>query len=111
MAAFYADENFSCDVVEALRGLGHDVLTALEAGQANQRIPDEAVLEFATQMTRCILTHDRWDFGRLHQRVEHAGIVLCTLDPEPERQAASIDASVRRTPSLAGVLLRVTRDG
>ena len=104
MAAFYADENFSCDVVEALRGLGHDVLTALEAGQANQRIPDEAVLEFATQMTRCILTHDRWDFGRLHQRV------VAALE-EPERQAASIDASVRRTPSLAGVLLRVTRDG
>jgi hypothetical protein len=36
VAALYADENFPLEVVEALRRLGHDVLTALEAGQANQ---------------------------------------------------------------------------
>ncbi len=45
MAAFYADESFPLAAVDALRRLGHDVLTAFEAGQANQRIPDEAVLE------------------------------------------------------------------
>lgn len=31
MAAFYADENFPAQVTEALRLLGHDVLTAYEA--------------------------------------------------------------------------------
>lgn len=48
MAAFYADESFSLPAAEALRRLGHDVLTAFEAGQANQRVPDDAVLDFAT---------------------------------------------------------------
>ena len=32
MAAFYADENFRLPVVEALRRLGHDVMTCQEAG-------------------------------------------------------------------------------
>ena len=48
MAPLYADENLPLEVVEALRGLGHDVLTALEAGQANRSVPDESVIEFAT---------------------------------------------------------------
>ncbi len=39
MAALYADENFPLEVVEALRGMGHDVLTAYQAGQANRAIP------------------------------------------------------------------------
>jgi hypothetical protein len=32
----YADENFPLRVVEELRRLGHDVLTASEDGRANQ---------------------------------------------------------------------------
>lgn len=35
MALLYADENFSYPVVKHLRLLGHDVLTAQEAGQAH----------------------------------------------------------------------------
>ena len=34
----YADENFPIRVVEELRALGYDVLTALEDGNANQSI-------------------------------------------------------------------------
>ncbi len=34
MTHLYSDENFPRQVVEALRALGHDVLTALEAGNA-----------------------------------------------------------------------------
>lgn len=52
MAFLSANENFPYQVVQALRGLGHDVLTSLEAGNANQSIPDEQVLEFATQNRR-----------------------------------------------------------
>jgi len=40
MARLYADEDFPFPVVERLRQLGHDVRTALEAGQANQAIAD-----------------------------------------------------------------------
>jgi predicted nuclease of predicted toxin-antitoxin system len=107
--AFYADENFPVPVVEILRRAGHDVLTAFEAGQANQRIPDDKVLEFATQLGRCVLTQDRWDFTRLHDRQPHAGIVACTLDDDDNRLAAAIDAAVRGCPSLPGSLLRVNR--
>jgi hypothetical protein len=43
MARFYSNENFPLLTVVKLRELGHEVLTALEAGNANQRILDEAV--------------------------------------------------------------------
>ena len=98
--------------MEALRRLGHDVLTALEAGQASQRIPDVAVLEFATSHGRAVLTLNRWDFVRLHSRLpQHAGIVACTQDPHSERQAAAIDLAVRGIANLSGRLLRVNRPG
>jgi hypothetical protein len=110
VAAFYADENFPLQAVEALRGLGHDVLTAIEAGQANQRIPDHVVLEFATRLGRAVLTLNRWEFIGLHTRnPEHSGILVCTRDPDVERQAAAIDAAVRASSSLLGSLIRVNR--
>ncbi len=110
MAAFYADESFPLAAVDALRRLGHDVLTAFEAGQANQRIPDEAVLEYATRAGRVLLTLNRWDFVRLHARVaRHAGIVVCSQDPDTDRLAGAIDAAVRGGGSLAGTLIRINR--
>jgi hypothetical protein len=92
VASFYADESFPLEVVESLRRLGHDVLTALEAEQAN------------------VLTLNRWDFVRIHSRMpQHAGIVACTQDPDGERQGIAIDAAVRRAADLRGLLLRVNR--
>jgi hypothetical protein len=38
--ALYADENFPLRVVEELRRLGHDVITVLEDGRANQSVTD-----------------------------------------------------------------------
>ena len=52
MAKLYADENFDYPAVEESRRLGHDVLTAQEAGQGNQRIADPAVLAFAASLGR-----------------------------------------------------------
>ena len=46
MVLFYADENFSYPVVEALRLLGHDVLTVQEARERGGA--DAQVLAFAT---------------------------------------------------------------
>ena len=48
--ALYADENFPLRVVEELRRLGHDVLTALEDGRANQSITDNDLLARATEV-------------------------------------------------------------
>lgn len=109
MASFYADEGFPLPAVEALRRLGHDVLTALEAGQAGQGVPDLAVLEAATRSHRAVLTVNRWDFIPLHLRFpRHAGIVVCTQDEGAARQAAAIDGAVRGV-ALDGVLLRINR--
>jgi hypothetical protein len=83
MDALYADENFPRAVVEELRRLGHDVLTALEAGQENQRVPDPDVLAFAITLGRAVLTLNRRHFVRLHRQVPyHCGIVVCTPDAD-----------------------------
>lgn len=84
MARFYANENFPLPAVEALRGLGHDVLTSLQAGNANARVPDAAVLTFAAAQDRVLLTHNRPHFLRLHRETggQHAGMCLCTFDPD-----------------------------
>ena len=47
MARLFADEDFPYPVVERLRRFGHDVLTTLEAGRANQGIADPDQLVFA----------------------------------------------------------------
>ncbi|MEO6758953.1 MAG: hypothetical protein ABIO24_05820 [Saprospiraceae bacterium] len=41
MARLYGDENFDVHAMEALQNLGHNTLTARDAGKANQRIPDQ----------------------------------------------------------------------
>ena len=56
VASFYSNENFSRRVVEELRRLGNDVLTSYEAGRANQKVPDDQVLAFATEQQRAVLT-------------------------------------------------------
>jgi len=66
LARFYTDENFPLAVVALLRALGHDVLTAKEAGNANLQIPDEDVLAFAASNNRIVLTRNRRHFMRLH---------------------------------------------
>lgn len=81
MARLYADENIRRSVVETLRSLGHDVLTAFEAGQANQKVPDEKVLQFSISEQRILLTYNRKHFIRLHHiNPVHFGIVVCTED-------------------------------
>jgi len=47
MEKLYVNENFPLAIVKLLRAFKHDVLTSLDAGNANQRIPDEDVLAFA----------------------------------------------------------------
>ena len=110
MARLYADENFPLPVVIELRRLGHDVVTALDADQANQRIPDEAVVAFATADDRAALTLNRNHFVRLHkQSTNHSGLIVCTFDADFIAQAARIDTAVRDLPQLNGRLIRINR--
>ncbi|SRR5215204_5892663 len=107
---FYADENFPLDTVVELRNLGHDCLTALEDERANKKIPDEKVLERATELERAVLTINRIDFKRLYNADNnHAGIVICTFDADFAGQAKRIDEACKDLPEIKGQRIRVYR--
>jgi hypothetical protein len=111
MARLYTNENFPSQGAEELRRLGHDVLTVQEAGNALQAIPDEEVLAFARTQDRAVVTLNRKHFVRLHQvSPDHAGIVVCTFDPDFAGQALRIHAALDRKP-LTGRLIRINRPG
>jgi hypothetical protein len=110
MDTFYADENFPRAVVEGLRRLGYDVLTALEAGQANQGIPDPDVLTFAIGLGRAVLTLNRRHFIRLHRQVgSHCGIVVCTPDADAPALAQRIHQAVTGESPVRAKLLRIVK--
>jgi hypothetical protein len=112
MARLYADENFPFPAVEELRRLGHDALTRHEGGQAGQAVPDEEVLAFAVTETRILITLNRKHFVRLHQvQAEHAGIIVCTFDPDFRSLAQRVHAALMAQPQMAGRLVRIHRPG
>lgn len=110
-ACLYSNENFDHRVVAVLRKLGHDVLTSVEAGRANQRIPDGEVLGFAKDKKRAVVTFNRLHFVRLHRSTNggHAGIIVCSPDTDVEALARRIDEMIRQSDALEGCLLRVNR--
>ena len=63
MARFYSDENVPLEVVRVLRSLGHEVLTAHEAGLANRKTQDDEVLRFAMAGKRTGGGRREVDFG------------------------------------------------
>lgn len=108
MARIYANENFPLPVVERLRELGHDVLTTHDVGASEQAISDAQVLAFAASQQRCVLTLNRKHFIRLHHDTPtHAGIIVCTFDPDFRRQAERIHRELEREAELDAKLLRV----
>ena len=100
-------------VVVELRRLGHDVVTSVDAGKANSAVPDLAVLAFAAAEGRILLSHNRRDFLHLHRTraIDHAGIVLCTFDPNFSAQAQRIDRAVAAASEMKNQLIRVNRPG
>ncbi len=110
MARLYTNENVPLPVAEALRSLGHDVLTVAESGNAGQAWPDAAVLDYAIREDRIVVTLNRRHFIRLHmERPEHTGIVVCTVDADFVGQARRIHESLTSKANLRGILVRVNR--
>jgi Domain of unknown function (DUF5615) len=108
MAKLYSNENFPVPVVVELRALGHDVVTIQERGRANESTPDPDVLALATAEGRTVLTLNRKDFYRLHEQSSaHAGIIVCVVDPDFQRQARLIHEAIQAEGDLAGKILRV----
>src|SRR5471030_1143789 len=98
LAKLYANENMPLPVVERLRQLGHDVQTSHESGRANQRVPDNEVLQYATESGRAVLTLNRVDFHALHKAggIAHAGIVTCTENRDFHALADRIHTELER---------------
>ena len=110
----YANENFPQGVVQLLRDYGHDVLTVLEAGNANVGISDADVLAFAIANQRVVITLNRRDFIQLHMHFqnthqEHFGIIVCTQDSDIAGQAENIHLAISAAGDLFNHLLRVNR--
>jgi hypothetical protein len=102
MARLFADENFPLPAVEALRRLGHNVLTSTKQEKPSNRLPMTSA--------RAILTLNRKHFVQLHaKQSSHAGIVVCTFDPDFEGQAQRIHDALKSLPQLTGQLVRVNR--
>ncbi len=110
IARLYSNENFPLPVVEELRRFGHDVLTTCDAGKSNEGIPDDEVLRFAAENGRAVITHNRQDLIRLHrQSPDHAGIIVCTDNPDFHALAPKVHAQLVAMASLQGQLVRVNR--
>lgn len=112
MARLYGNENAPMPCVRVLRALGHDVLTALTAGLANQGVSDDAELTFADSEERVMLTNDRLDFRRLHRMEQpHCGIIEFTNDGDFKSLAYRIDAVLRDPLAVGRFYARVTKAG
>jgi predicted nuclease of predicted toxin-antitoxin system len=110
MFRFYANENLTFELVEILRQQGYDVLTSLEAGNANQRIPDDQVLRTATADNRVVITFNRDDFLRLHRSgVNHSGIIICKDDSNLNSLSQALHEYLITQTVLKNRLLRVLK--
>jgi hypothetical protein len=89
----YADEDFALPVVEELRRLGQDVVTAQEDGRT--ATPDPDILARAHALGRAVLTYNRRHFERLHrQGTAHSGILSATHDADFSSLAARINLAL-----------------
>lgn len=110
MAHLYSNENFPLPVVDELRAPGHDVVTIQERGRSGEALTDADVLRLAASEDRAVLTLNRRDFIRLHQlQPNHAGIIVCSVDPDFAAQARRIHEQIQALGNLRGQLLRINR--
>ncbi len=85
----YLDECVDRPMAAGLRRRGFDVLTALEAGRAED--PDDDQLSYATSVGRVLFSYNRTDFRRLHAAYlrsgrQHGGIILIPQVPPVDRR-------------------------
>jgi predicted nuclease of predicted toxin-antitoxin system len=78
-ATLYLDEDVSVLVATLLQARGLDVKTTREQGMLGKS--DETQLGYASSLDRCVLTHNRLDFEKLHAESiatekPHAGIII-----------------------------------
>lgn len=111
MLKFYSNENFPMEMVKLLRYFGYNVLTSYEAGKANQKIPDDEVLLYATNGGRVLITENRQDFIDLHSvTLNHGGIIICKADRDYSGKVQLLhDFFTQNTQPMENRLLRVMK--
>ncbi|MBD2326709.1 DUF5615 family PIN-like protein [Alkalinema sp. FACHB-956] len=87
-AALYTDEDMSALVATLLRSRGLEVTTVPE--QATLGKTDREQLEFAASLRRCLVTHNRVDFERLHLQFLEDGKEHCGIIVVPQKNAYEI---------------------
>jgi hypothetical protein len=85
----------------------------MEAGRANAALPDNEVLAFAAAENRILISHNRLHFLRLrqHRAEAHAGIMLCTFDPDFAGLAQRIHTVITGASETNDQLWRINRPG
>jgi predicted nuclease of predicted toxin-antitoxin system len=108
--SFYSNENFALDMVKILRKLGHTVITSYDAGQANQAISDNEVLNYATQNNLAVITFNRDDFIELHnQSIKHSEILICKTNRDCQSQINFLHDYLQTQNSLPNRLIRIKK--
>jgi predicted nuclease of predicted toxin-antitoxin system len=84
---FYLDEDVNVELATFLQIQSHEARTTARAG--NQGNEDEDQLDYATQRSAVLITHNRRHFRRLHRdwmlaSKHHAGIILTRQLPLSE---------------------------
>lgn len=84
------DEMIGPRVARELRGRGHDVVAVAERTDL-RALPDDAVLDVASEEARVLVTLNIGDFARLHQQLlsegrQHCGLVMVTTQAFPQNR-------------------------
>jgi hypothetical protein len=96
----YTDEMIDIRLARTLRALGYDVVSCQEAGRSNQKISDDAQLDYAATAGRAIFTFNFIDYLQLDTEWKsagrrHAGIIVSAelqdLGPLVRRVAGHLD--------------------
>ena len=87
-ASLYMDEDMSALVATLLRSRGLDVTTVPE--QSTLGKTDSEQLEFAASLGRCLVTHNRVDFERLHLQLIEEGREHCGIIVVPQKTAYEV---------------------
>ena len=87
------DEHVPRVFINTLRSNGHEVVEARDTfGEATD---DERLLRYAGENGHIIITHDKKDFARLTETVDHAGLVVYTdpnyLRDDPEGAVRTLE--------------------
>ncbi len=110
-ATIYTDEDVSRLVATLLKARGFDVTTTSEQGMLSQS--DSQQLAYAASVERCLLTHNRVDFERLHLEYmtegrQHSGIIVAPQNNAYEiAQRVAILLNTLTADEIANQLLYV----